>query len=216
MIGGIARRNPFQRLVAVRATEAGHEPRVFESLAHSRGLVHDRPPERIEAPFLRHPHPAAGVHLARLEVEVAAVAVSTVVDALPSFVAFDPRKRRRDVRLVRRLVLAEPGVAVDPERRALRVGLKRDAARLETLVERDAERLHRLLQESFVIGLAWLEPGAIVVCGEVRHELDRVAREPGECGCRDRHSEPSGTGIYLALRDRDALALAAELQHLGR
>ena len=84
---------------------------------------------------------------------------------------------RPDVRLVRRLVLAEADVSVDAERGPGRVGPERDPARPERLVERDAQRLERVLEESLVVGLSRLEPGALVVLGQVGEELDRLAPE---------------------------------------
>ena len=96
----------------------------------------------------------------------------------------------------------EARVAVDPERRSLRIGDQRDAARLEPLGERDHQQLHRLLDQALVVGLARLEPRPVVVGGEIRHELDAVGGEPGE-GRRDRHlAPPAAPGVYAGTRDR--------------
>src|SRR5437588_10872717 len=91
--------------------------------------------------------------------------------------AFNIRKAGPDVRLVRRLVLREPHVAIDPERRAYRVGGERDAGGSEALVEGDAEGLERLLQQPLVVCLSWLEPGAVVVLGKLSEELDGLGPE---------------------------------------
>ena len=49
---------------------------------------------------------------------------------------------------------------------------------LEPLGERGDERLQRLLEEPLVVGLARLEPGLVVVRGEVGEELDRFGEKP--------------------------------------
>src|SRR4029078_12993464 len=91
-----------------------------------------------------------------------------------------PREARAEMALVRRLVLAEASVAVDPERRALRVRGHRPAAGLQSFCERRDHGLEGLLEEPLVLGLARLEPGPVVVHGEVRQELDRVGTEAAE------------------------------------
>src|SRR6185369_15647625 len=83
-----------------------------------------------------------------------------------------PREGRAEMALVRRLVLAEARIAIDAERRALRVGQHRHAACLEALGEGRDHGLERLLEQALVFGLAWLEPGAVVVHGQVGEELD--------------------------------------------
>ncbi len=154
--------------------EGPHEPGFLKSGFHAVRFVEDLLAERVEGGLLRHPHAAAGVHLAGLEMEVPAVRVGALVGRA----AFDPREARSDVRLVRALVLAEAGVAVDPEDRALRVGLERDASGSEAIGERGDERFQRLLEEPLVVGLAWLEPGPVVVRREVGEELDRFGEKP--------------------------------------
>ena len=189
MIGRQAGRNPLQLVVGAHLAEGLDEAGLLERRPHAVRVVDDLLAERVERRLLGHPHPAAGVHLAGLEVEVAAVRVGAPSWGEPPA---DPREARPDVGLVRRLVLAEAGVAVDPEDRALRVGLERDAARLEALGERGDERLQRLLEEPLVIGLARLEPGPVVVRGEVGEELDRFGGEAAERRRRDGHRKLLG------------------------
>ena len=60
----------------------------------------------------------------------------------------------------------------------------------ERLVERDAQRLERSLQQALVVGLAWREPGSVVVVGEIDEELDGFGAEAGEGLGRGRHLGP--------------------------
>src|SRR5206468_1916735 len=121
------------------------------------------------------PHPAADVDLARLEVEVPTTAVRSRRGA--PILAVGPGKRSPDVRLVRRFVLGEPNVAIDPERRSGRVRTQWDTPRPEPLVDGHAELLERPLEQALVFALARLEPGPVVVDGEVREELDGFGTE---------------------------------------
>jgi hypothetical protein len=93
------------------------------------------------------------------------------------------------VGLVRRLVLGEPGIAVDPEDRPLRIRLERDPALVECICQRADERFHRLLEESLVFRLAWLEPRAVVVLGELSEEVDRFGAEARESVDSDGHGD---------------------------
>ena len=92
----------------------------------------------------------------------------------------DPREAGADVRLVRRLVLGEARVAVDPEGRPRRIRLERDAPRREPGGERLDQGDQRLLEEPLELRLARLEPGAVVVGGQVGQELDGLRPEAGE------------------------------------
>src|SRR5438552_15930893 len=109
---------------------------------HARRVPVDRGAPGREPLGCRVPAATADIHVPWLEVEVAAcvgVARSGV------------RERRGNIRFVRRLVLREPNVAVDPEWRGRSVGPQRDSGRREALVYDDAELLERLLQEPFVV-----------------------------------------------------------------
>src|SRR6185503_673194 len=128
------------------------------------------------------------IDLAGLEMEIAAAAVD-VLGVRPAGRSVapitDPAEAGRDVRLVRRLVLGEAGVAIDPERRSRRVCPERQVPSVELLVESEAEGGKRLFQQSLVLGLAGLEPAPVVVLGEIDQELDRLGLEAGERGACD-------------------------------
>ena len=61
--------------------------------------------------------------------------------------------------------------------------------RLEPIGEHRDHGLERLLEQPLVFGLARLEPGAVVVQGQVGEELDGRRREAGEGRCGKRHCE---------------------------
>ena len=185
----------------VNGSEPGHEGRLLGGRPHPLRRLHDRPPEGVEARLLGSPQPAPGIHLARLEVEVAAARVGARVDLPCPAAGLDPRKARPEVGLVGRLVLAEAGVAVDPERRAPGIGAEREAACLEALRQRAAERLQGLLQQALVVRLARREPGPVVVAREVGQELDPVGRESRERG-DGAHRVPPGVGSGRPERHR--------------
>src|SRR6185503_51218 len=94
--------------------------------------------------------------LARLEVEVATAAPTAERRQRPVGGPVGIGEARTDVRLVRRLVLREPDVAVDAERRPARVRRQRDPASRELLVEGQAEGFQGLLQQALVVALARL------------------------------------------------------------
>src|SRR6266516_771758 len=110
------------------------------------------------------PDAAADEDLARLEVEVPATRMSgrRGTSDIPGSV-FCPGQGRADVRLVRRLVLREADVAIDPEWRFGRIGSKRNATSPEALLERHHQGLEWLLQQPLVLRLARLEPRSLVV-----------------------------------------------------
>jgi len=60
----------------------------------------------------------------------------------------------------------------------------------ESVGQRQAERLERLLEQALVVALAWLEPGPVVVLGEISQELDPFGREAGERRRADSHRIP--------------------------
>ena len=156
------------------------------------GVLGDGLPERRQLGRRRMPHPAPDVDLAGSQVEVAArvAALAVGLDA-----ALGPRERGRDVRLVRRLVLREADVAVDPERRAGRIGRRAGCrASRNALVEGDAQRLERPLEQPLVLGLARREPRPVVVLGQVDQEIDRLGSEAGEGVGRRRHRRVSMAG----------------------
>ena len=159
--------------------ESLEEPRVLDRGEHPIRLLDHGTPERVQAGLLRRPHPTTGEHVPRCEVEVRTVAVDHVVGAR---CALDPGNAGADVGLVRRLVLREARVAVDPEDRPLRIGPQRDAASREPVVEGGDQRLHRLLEQPLEVGLPRLKPGAVVVGREIEEELDRLGLEAAECG----------------------------------
>src|SRR6185503_3504737 len=120
----------------------------------------------------------------------------------------DVGKAGTDVRLVRRLVLREPDVTVDAERRLL-VGAQRYPAVSESIAEREAQRLERLFEEALEVRLARLEPVALVVGAQLEQESHRIGREPvearhepivrrdrmrGQGTAQTRRSAPSRTG----------------------
>src|SRR4029077_9021634 len=132
------------------------------------------------------PDPAADVDLARLEVEVAAARMdlggvrsgARVIAGRRGFTG--PREASAKVRLVRRLVLRESDVAVDPERALPGVRAEGDPALLELLAERRDQRLERLLEQPLVLRLSRLKPGPLIVGCQVDEELDRLRAEAGE------------------------------------
>ena len=202
MVGRVAGWDPLQRLVRMGAAEPGHECRVLERSPDAIGVGDHGAPEGIDPRLRRHVHAAADVHLAGPEAHVAADAMALLsADRRAAGgrasrggrtgIRPDPRERRGHVRLVRRLVPAEARVAVDPERRTLRVGLERDAARrqLGGQGRRTAARADPSSRRSYS-ALAGLEPGPVVVLGKVGQELDRGRREAGERWGRLGHRAP--------------------------
>src|SRR3954454_23779059 len=109
--------------------------------------------------------------------EVAAGAVDVRREDRSVRAAFHVRKAGPYVRLVRRLVFREPDVAIDPERGARRVGCERDAGGSEALIERDAQGLEGFLEQPLVVRFPRLEPGAVVVLGEIGKEFDGLRPE---------------------------------------
>src|SRR5256885_15824879 len=127
------------------------EGRIVYGLVDAARVVDDQPAEGVEPRLLRVPHPAADVDLARRKVEVAADAMRSPFGDLRAVrIRARPREARRDVGLVRRLVLREPDVAVDAERGPAGIRGERDTARVEPLPERGDERLERLLEQPLV------------------------------------------------------------------
>ena len=85
------------------------------------------------------------------------------------------------------LSLAESGVAVDPEDRALGISLQRQSPLVEGLGQGGDERLHRPLQEGLVFRLARLEPGPVVVLRSSARKSVASGRKPVKRG----HRRPS-------------------------
>jgi hypothetical protein len=103
------------------------------------------------------------------------------------------RRKASSDGLVRRLVLREADVAIDPERRTGRVGGQRQPGRCEPFGQRHAQGLERSLEQALVLRFARLEPGAIVVGRQVGQELHGVGLEPGErLGCGGHGGVSSG------------------------
>src|SRR5258705_13776153 len=90
--------------------------------------------------------------------------------------ALVPKPARR-VRLVRRLVLGEPDVAIDPEQRALGVArdLRREAC--EPDVHLFDQRAHRRADVAFITVAMGLKPGLGVVARETAQEGERRGSE---------------------------------------
>jgi hypothetical protein len=90
--------------------------------------------------------------------------------------------RKHTVGLVRRLVLGEADVAVDPEHRALGVtdDLGRDGA--QRGVESLDEQAHRLPHLSLVDITVGLEPGFLVVPLQISQEAERSGSKSSEAG----------------------------------
>src|SRR5207247_8996232 len=88
------------------------------------------------------------------------------------------------VGLVRRLVLGEADVAVDPEHRALGIAddLGRDAA--QPGVERLDELAHRLPHLPLIDVTVGLEPGLLVVPRQISQEPERSGSKSSEAGYR--------------------------------
>ncbi len=189
VVRGQARRDPLELVVRRDRAERGHEPGLLDRGADPVRLLDERSPEGVDPGLLGEVHAPADVHLAGLEVEVAAVRVGHALgaDERPIGTRLEPGERGAQVGLVGRLVLGESRVAVDPEDRVLRIGAQRDAARLEPLGQGRDELLQRHLQQPLVVGLARLEPRPLVVLGELGEEVDGVGREPGERGLGDGH-----------------------------
>src|SRR5213594_5097088 len=87
-----------------------------------------------------------------------------------------PKPARR-VRLVRRLVLGEPDVAIDPKHRALGVAgdLRREPR--EPDVHLFDQRAHRRADVALVALTMRLEPGLVVVPGEAAQKGERGGGE---------------------------------------
>src|SRR5881628_415125 len=87
-----------------------------------------------------------------------------------------PKPARR-VRLVRRLVLGEPDVAIDPEQRAL--GIAGDLGRepRQSDVQLFDQRAHRCADVVLVTLAMRLEPRLVVVAGEAAQESERRGSE---------------------------------------
>src|SRR5438105_3112187 len=183
MIGRRVRRYALE-LVTVERAKRLDEARILKRFVDLSSAIDDGLPPGCEHCRLRLPRSAADVHLARAEVEVATNAALPVIGRR---VAGDPSEAGAQVRLVRRLVLGKPDVPIDPKRRLRGIGPKRNLSGPKPLVQRDAQRFQWLLEQTLVVGLARLEPGAVVVVSQVRKELDAGAAEApefGRLGCR--------------------------------
>ena len=159
-----------------------------------RRVLGDGRAEGRELGRRRMPHPAADVDLAGRHVEVAArvAALAEAVRAVRA-AALGPWERRGDVGLVRRLVLGEPDVAVDPERRPGRIGIERDAARRESHRRgRGISASSGSLSSRSYSPLRGVNQRAVVVLGEVGQELDGLGREAREGLGRRRHRSAPG------------------------
>src|SRR5207248_3711860 len=152
------------------------EGRLVRDRMDSRGVLEHEAAPGSERPGIGVPHPATHEDLAGREVKVAAAASAAARNGRPGK-PLDIGEARADVCLVGRLVLREADVAVDPERRFGGIRRQRDVLRAEPLVQRRAVLLERWFEETLELRLARLEPGAIVVLGEVREELDGAMAE---------------------------------------
>jgi hypothetical protein len=115
MVGRESVRDPAEQLVAVDAAEERVEAGLVDRGVDLVVALDDGPPPRVDQRLLDVVHPAAEIHLARLEVEVPA-GRAVALAARRCGTILDPGEPRPDVRLVRRLVLREPDVPVDPKR----------------------------------------------------------------------------------------------------
>src|SRR5439155_8956594 len=100
----ISRWEALQLFVGVSIVEPGDERLVLERVADPVGIVAHGIAKGVKARLLHLPHAATDEHLARLEVEVATVAVDALVMAaagLRSGRILDPRERGAQVALVR-------------------------------------------------------------------------------------------------------------------
>jgi len=94
------------------------------------------------------------------------------------------RDRRADVRLVRRLVLREPDVAMDPHHLRL-AELDRLVGRRDPRADLGEELLHRRDPLGLVARLVLEEPVTVHFDGELVKERRRRLREAGECHVRN-------------------------------
>src|SRR6266566_734622 len=92
--------------------------------------------------------------------------------------ALVPKPARR-VRLVRRLVLGEPDVAIDPEHRALRVARDLRREPRQPHVYFLDQRAHRIADVVLVALAMRLEPRLVVVPGEATQKGERGGGEHG-------------------------------------
>src|SRR5215213_789470 len=130
MVPRVARRDALQLIVRTGAAPPLDEACLLECRADPVGVVADDVSECLDARLVHPPHAAADVHLPRLEMKIATVSGGPLV--VPSACRrtrgrLDPWKGGAEVTLVRRLVLAEAGVATDAARRPIRIREHRDA-----------------------------------------------------------------------------------------
>jgi hypothetical protein len=81
-----------ERLVTLDPTELGDEGRIFKGSSDAALVVDDRISECVQSGLCRLPHPASGVVVAGLEVEVRAVGVFGVRDLAVGSHVSDPRE----------------------------------------------------------------------------------------------------------------------------
>ncbi len=156
-----------------------HERLRAENLPQPHGVLVDRPPDRLQRVRRRHVHPARNEAVAGRDLDV----VPRAVHLAPAV-----GDERAEVRLVRRLVLREPRVAVDPEQAVL--GHLLDDRRIERCNLRDHEvrELDELRLRGLILLPMLVEPAPAVVRLETAQELQR-----GRC---DHGSLPSAARYH--------------------
>ena len=155
---GIALRRGLERVVRADL-DLGLLQRLDELLElFARAVVVDRVPEAVELIARHHVVARPSAEAVGREADVTALA-----------------QRRRDVRLVRRLVTAEAHVAVWPE----------DPAIAELRLEIREQLGHRPQHEVLVVALVVLPVRLRIVGLEALEERERLGRPSSECHARD-------------------------------
>src|SRR5689334_4057294 len=171
MILRVSPRHALQHRVLLQTTEALRY--AARDVMKRRGLLGDRVADSVQLWTRRHPDPGAEHRAAaRLEMEVESRAPLVPVAADPSARA-TMMEPAGGVRLVRRLVLREPRVAIDSEHRSLRVAanLRSEAAKAHEHVL--DELTHRVAHFLLVLTAVRLEPLLVVMRRQTSKELER-------------------------------------------
>src|SRR5688572_18738624 len=167
MVLGVPARHALEHRLVVQPTVAF--PQGAGDAIEGSGIVRDGGPDAIQLRPRRHPETAADETLAGLEMEVEASASFTrfAANFATRATVVEPAA---GVRLVRRLVLGEADVAIDPEHRApdVTADLGGDASEADVhLLDQLAHRLPNLV---LVFLAVILEPGFAVVALELPEE----------------------------------------------
>ena len=169
------------------------------------GPLDDRLPDPAQRLGVRPPQAHGQEALARRDVDVEARGVDVAALLVAELDA--------DVRLVRLAALDEPRVAVDPHQRAAHPPVAGHEVRRDPLQPRleGADEGHRGLQDfALVPPLVLLEPGPVVVVGQLLQELEECRLKARELPrCRLPHESNSNVRLQRGLPQE-------AFQHLGR